>query len=113
MQASHELRRGVQPQVLLAALLVAALISGAAGYLIRGGIPERHAAVVVATDTVPSWALAGTGPTDADAAPLTGDGISHEQGPDAIDRNGGPANEGAGDDPDNYPGGATGGVSPL
>lgn len=48
------------------ALLVAMLVGLAAGYLIRGGLPQSQAPAV-ATDTVPSWAHQGMGPTDADA----------------------------------------------
>jgi hypothetical protein len=66
MQASQQMRRGVRPLVVVAALLAAMLLSGTAGYLVRGGLPQSHAPAAV-TDTAPSWVHQGTGPTDADA----------------------------------------------
>jgi hypothetical protein len=66
MQASQQMRRGVGPVAAVAALLAAVLLSGATGYLVRGGLPQSQAPAV-ATDTAPSWVHQGTGPTDADA----------------------------------------------
>jgi hypothetical protein len=66
MQASEQMRRGVRPLAVVAALLAAMLLSGAAGYLVRGGLPQSHAPAVV-TERAPSWVHQGMGPTDADA----------------------------------------------
>lgn len=78
MQATQQMRRGVHPLAELAALLSAVLLSGPAGYLVRGGLPQSQAPAA-ATDTVPSWAHQGTGPTDADADQATGLNVPHEQ----------------------------------
>jgi hypothetical protein len=51
------------------ALLVAVLVGLAAGSVIRDGLPQSKAPAVV-TETVPSWAHQGTGPTDADGGGL-------------------------------------------
>jgi hypothetical protein len=66
MQASQQTRRGVRPLAAVAALLATVLLSGGAGYLVRGGLPQPESPAVVA-NMVPSWAHQGMGPTDADA----------------------------------------------
>jgi hypothetical protein len=55
--------------VAVLALVVAVLVGLAAGYVIRDGLPQSQAPAVV-TETVPSWAHQGTGPTDADGGGL-------------------------------------------
>jgi hypothetical protein len=76
MQASQQMRRGFHPLAVLAALLAAALLSGATGYLVRDALPQSQSqAPPAATNAVPSWALQGTGPTDADADQSTGVGL--------------------------------------
>jgi hypothetical protein len=86
MQASQQMRRGVHPLAVLAALLAAVLLSGAAGYLVRGGLPQSQSqAPAAATDTVPSWAQQGMGPTDSDAYQSTGVNVPHEQPGGAMD----------------------------
>jgi hypothetical protein len=53
MQASQEFRKGARSTVLVAVLLSAMLLSGTAGYLVRGGLPQSPAPAAV-TDTAPS-----------------------------------------------------------
>jgi hypothetical protein len=66
MQATREFRRGYQPLGLIAALLAAIVIAGAAGFLIRGVQPASPATI-------------------SDMGTSTGSGRL-EQGPDAAER---------------------------
>jgi hypothetical protein len=63
------MQRSVHPLAVLTALAAALLLSGTAGYMVRGALPQAPAAASQAVDSVPAWAFQGTGPTDADLDP--------------------------------------------